>query len=142
MLNARLPTCLVSAMLTLIMAGCVDQPKVLGTDVDTGRMLFASNCAACHGSDGKGAGPEALGLGAPPPDLTILALQNRGRFPRAYVIEIVAGKVGPDHPTAAMPEFWTAELGRLVQVTSDGKVLTVPAGLLAVTNYLESIQQP
>lgn len=141
MQHPRLLRMFALALIAALLAGCADQPRIAGTDIETGRMLFASNCAACHGSEGKGAGPASIGLGAPPPDLTALALQNRGRFPRAYVIEIVAGKVGPDHPTAAMPEFWTAELGQLVRVTSDGKALTVPAGLVAVTNYLESIQQ-
>ena len=127
--------------LALAIAGCTPEPKAVGTDVETGAMLFAANCAACHGADGRGAGPASLGLGEAPPDLTRLTRQNKGRFPRAYVMEIIAGKVGADHPTAAMPEFGTADLGRLVTVQSDGKEITVPAGMLAVANYIESIQE-
>ena len=127
--------------LTLSLAACTPEAKLVGTDVETGAMLFATNCAACHGADGRGAGPASLGLGETPPDLRRLTRQNRGRFPRTYVMEIMAGKVGPDHPTAAMPEFGPEHLGRLVTLQSDGKEVTVPAGMLAVANYLESIQE-
>jgi mono/diheme cytochrome c family protein len=44
-----------------------------------GRALFARHCASCHGTDGKGAGPAAAALKAPPPDLTRLPRKD-GRF--------------------------------------------------------------
>lgn len=122
-------------------AGCTPEPGPVTMDVATGMTLYAENCAVCHGRDARGAGAASLGLGEVPPSLVGLTRQNRGRFPRAYVIEIVQGKVGPDHPTAAMPEFGTGELGRLVRVESDGKEIVVPAGLVALANYLESIQE-
>ena len=35
-----------------------------------GAQLYPMECAACHGADGKGDGPEAASLGVPPADLT------------------------------------------------------------------------
>jgi high-affinity iron transporter len=36
-------------------------------DVVTGRTLYAQNCAACHGTSGRGDGPAARGMTPPPP---------------------------------------------------------------------------
>lgn len=123
------------------LAGCKDYPGPVSVSVANGRAFYDANCAQCHGPGGRGAGPASLGLGEAPPALTGLSRQNKGRFPRAYVIEIVAGKVGPDHPTAAMPEFGTDALGKKVRTESDGKEVVVPGGLVALANYLESIQE-
>ncbi|MEI9984949.1 MAG: cytochrome c [Aliidongia sp.] len=43
----------------------------LRRDVDRpGAGLYPTNCAACHGAEGRGDGPEATGLPVPPADLT------------------------------------------------------------------------
>lgn len=39
------------------------------TAIADGAALFPPNCAACHGMDGRGHGPEATGLAVPPADL-------------------------------------------------------------------------
>lgn len=36
-----------------------------------GEALFAANCAQCHGADGRGDGPAAVGLDPPPAPLTV-----------------------------------------------------------------------
>lgn len=38
--------------------------------LERGRVLFAENCAACHGAKGQGDGPAAKGLLPPPRDFT------------------------------------------------------------------------
>ncbi len=38
--------------------------------VATGQALFNENCAACHGIEGRGDGPEALSLSSPPVDFS------------------------------------------------------------------------
>lgn len=35
----------------------------------SGQAVFAANCATCHGEDGAGGGPAAVGLEPPPADL-------------------------------------------------------------------------
>jgi len=49
-----------------------------------GARMFADHCAACHGADAAGAGPETLGLGKVPPNLTTLAAQNGGSSARIW----------------------------------------------------------
>ena len=54
-----------------------------------GARLFADNCAACHGADATGAGPETLGIGKVPPDLTQIAARNHlleGRPTKAVAV--------------------------------------------------------
>jgi mono/diheme cytochrome c family protein len=41
----------------------------LGRAEREGRALFAGRCAACHGDEGRGDGPNAYTLDPPPPDL-------------------------------------------------------------------------
>lgn len=36
----------------------------------SGRAVFSANCATCHGENGEGNGPAAVGLEPPPADLT------------------------------------------------------------------------
>lgn len=36
----------------------------------SGRAVFTANCATCHGEDGRGQGPAAVGLEPPPADFT------------------------------------------------------------------------
>lgn len=41
-----------------------------GADRVSGQAIFNANCATCHGQDGRGGGPAAVGLEPPPADLT------------------------------------------------------------------------
>jgi len=40
------------------------------TDLAEGKKLFETRCFVCHGRDGKGGGPSAMGLAEKPQDLT------------------------------------------------------------------------
>jgi len=51
-------------------------PKVQGA-IDSGGALFASQCAMCHGADGKGRGDLALSLDMKVPDMTDPKLQKK-----------------------------------------------------------------
>jgi len=137
--STRVPA-LVASLLAVALSGCETQTDVTRTDALQGRSLFVSQCAACHGDDGRGAGPASLGLGAPPPSLTSLSQRNGGVFPRDYVITVIDGFDPQNHPTSAMPEFGAEDMGPLVQVESDGISTPVPADLLALATYLETIQ--
>lgn len=111
------------------------------TPVPSGAMLFAQNCAACHGAGGAGDGPMAAGLSVPPPDLTAISLRNGGVFPRNQVASIIDGLDRGEHFAAAMPEFGAGDLGPLVMTDDGGNPVPIPADLLALTEYLESIQR-
>ena len=60
-------------------------------DLDKGKTEFLSNCAVCHGVDGKGAGPSAAKLKSKPADLTKLAKANHGVFSPEAVYRMIDG---------------------------------------------------
>ena len=106
-----------------------------------GARLFADNCAACHGADATGAGPETLGIGKVPPDLTRIAARNAGAFPRAEVLSVIDGYREGTHPGRVMPEFGGEMSGQLVPVEVDGVETPTPRALAALLAYLEGIQE-
>jgi len=88
-----------------------------------GPALFKAHCAACHGSDAKGAGPMAQSLKVKVPDLTRIAVRNGGKFPLARVERIISGEdqLPAAHGTREMPLWgpifseiaWDQDLGRV-----------------------------
>jgi len=69
-----------------------------------GAYTYKTQCASCHGADGRGEAPAAEGLRYHPPDLTLLARRHGGAFPFEKVVRIVDGREplkghgGPDMP--------------------------------------------
>jgi len=51
----------------------VKHVPIAKTSATSGKEMFISYCAVCHGKDGKGAGPAVAALKATPADLTALA---------------------------------------------------------------------
>jgi len=127
--------------LAVALGACDTPTEPADISATHGKMLFVQKCAACHGKDGTGAGLESLGLGAPPPDLTTLSQQNRGIFPRDYVMSVIDGFNRRDHPSSVMPEFGLDDLGPTVIVEDGGAVTPTPSDLLALAAYIETIQQ-
>jgi len=122
------------------LSACTLDEDATRIDAQRGQALFAANCAQCHGADAGGAGPESLGLGAPPPSLRQLSINNDGIFPRDYVMDTIGGLTFHNMRTAAMPDFSTCNLGPAVQIDRDGRMVAIPAGVVALTNYLETLQ--
>ncbi|KEJ88543.1 c-type cytochrome [Sulfitobacter donghicola] len=105
-----------------------------------GQVIYAKECAQCHGPTGQGAGEASLGLGVAPPDLTLLSAGNDGEFPREFVRRYVLGLVEKDDPEAAMPEFKTVGLRHVYpKGGADGEVLE--ADFSDLLEYLEKIQK-
>ena len=88
-----------------------------------GPALYATYCAVCHGTEGKGNGPMAKALRVAPPGLTRLAARNGGKFPVSRVQKIIASKepVPAGHGTREMPVWgpifsqiaWDQDLGQI-----------------------------
>lgn len=116
------------------LAGCA-------AEVGQGQSVYEERCAACHGATGLGDGPFARQLYKAPSDLTTLAERNDGTFPRLYVTDVIDGYARGSHFSGAMPEFGPllAEDARLE--SGDGVVTPVPELLVAVVDYLESLQK-
>ena len=111
-------------------------------DAPEGAMLFAQNCAACHGAAGRGDGEMAAGMAPRPADLTGIKARNKGRFPSARVLSKIDGyardKTAPD----GMPEFGLLLEGDTVPLdVGDGKLTPTPRPLAALLTYLEAIQR-
>ena len=74
------------------------------SDPASGKQMYMDYCAACHGMDGKGNGPATEFLKAPPPDLTMLAKPNNGKFPAAHFAAVLRfGETTHAHGTSDMP---------------------------------------
>lgn len=71
---------------------------------DKGNTEFLSNCASCHGVDGKGLGPLAARLKARPPDLTLLAKKYHGMYSSDAVYQMIDGRENArNHRSIEMP---------------------------------------
>jgi mono/diheme cytochrome c family protein len=102
-----------------------------------GPKIFQYHCAACHGSDGRGHGPASLGLKQAPPDLTLIAQRNAGKFPYQRVKALIEGKDPAPliHGNRDMP-IWGPIFHQVESDQDWGEVR-----LEAITKYLDSIQQ-
>jgi hypothetical protein len=133
---------------------------------EMGKMEFLSNCATCHGVDGKGAGPLAARLKSRPPDLTLLATKNHGVYSSDDVYQMIDGREGArKHRSMEMP-IWgcrhesqhgplrgphgkKAMLRKKVHAPSFESLLDLPCGsdsaikarILSIVDYLSHIQQ-
>jgi len=82
---------------------------VSAQDIEKGRIEFLSNCAGCHGADGKGAGRMSDKLEIKPADLTVLARRNNGVFSPDAIAERIDGRSAP-HRSSEMP-IWGCRQG-------------------------------
>ena len=82
---------------------------VWAQDSKNGRIEFLSNCAECHGADGKGAGRLSSNHKIKPADLTVLAKRNYGVFSPDAIAERIDGRSAP-HRSSEMP-IWGCRQG-------------------------------
>ncbi|MDJ0820775.1 MAG: cytochrome c [Paracoccaceae bacterium] len=130
-------TVLSLAALTVLWA-CAEAEMPVASD---GRALFMENCAVCHGADAKGEGPMARAMSEPPANLTLIAVRNGDTFPRARMLSVIDGYAKSDMDGPDMPEFGALLEGDLIPLdTGDGILTPTPRKLVALLEYLESIQ--
>ncbi len=131
-----------SAGVLLIALACASSAPH-SQEAATGADEFRFSCASCHGVDGKGGGVVASILTRKPTDLTILARQNRGEFPKARVHEIIDGRTAfYAHGDRTMP-VWGIRylLEHAVRHGGEGSEQLVQARIDRLVRYIESIQE-
>jgi mono/diheme cytochrome c family protein len=108
---------------------------------NSGEKMYMSYCAACHGTNGRGAGPAASALKKPPSDLTLLARANGGTFPALQVFHSITGDTAMPaaHGTKDMP-VWKPLLTSLTYGARTGHA-EVHLRVSNLTDYIKSIQQ-
>ena len=114
----------------------VQKAPIQQTSPASGREMFKTYCAACHGKDAKGGGPAAAELKTPPPDLTTLTARHDGKFPADYVSNVLRnGAKAPAHGSSDMP-VW----GPLFASISGRDPSVVNMRIANLVRYLESLQ--
>jgi mono/diheme cytochrome c family protein len=128
------------AFAALTLAACA--PENAMPEASDGRSLYIRNCSVCHGPDARGDGPMARAMARAPKDLTLIAVRNGDRFPRAKVLSTIDGYARSTTMTGpGMPEFGELLRGDLIPYDSgDGRMTPTPRKLVALAEYLESIQ--
>lgn len=107
------------------------------TSPASGKEMFVSYCASCHGKDAKGDGPAANALKQLPADLTTLAKRNGGKYPTDKVNAILRGQTSlMAHGDQEMP-VWGPVFWRL----SGGHEEQVQMRIANLNHYLESLQE-
>ena len=108
------------------------------TPASSGKQMYVSYCAPCHGVDGRGQGPVASALKKQPADLALLSKNNGGKFPSAHIMSVLKfGADNPSHGTAQMP-VWGPMLGQMDATNAENNV-----SLLRISNlsqYLQTLQ--
>lgn len=114
-----------------------DERQLPRTYVPSGQQMYKQYCAACHGADGKGHGPAASYLKAPPPDLTTLAKRHLGKFPYQYVSNVLEFGTGPSvHGSSDMPTW-----GPIFRYFDKQNETIVRQRIKNLCDYLASLQQ-
>ncbi len=106
------------------------------TSPTSGKQMYSSYCAPCHGSDGRGNGPVAPALKVPPTDLTLLTRNNHGKFPDSHIVTVLQN--GTDlraHGNQEMP-VWGPIFGKMNTTNPQDKLLRISN----VSRYLETLQ--
>jgi hypothetical protein len=133
---------LCALLITLCSPSVAQEPRVINipvrhTSASSGKQMFEAYCAACHGKEGKGDGPVAAALKAPPIDLTVLARQNNGKFPSIRVAKAITGEAGiPAHGSKEMPVWGPVFVSMSHQHESQ-----VHLRIANLTEYIKSLQQ-
>jgi mono/diheme cytochrome c family protein len=105
------------------------------TSPSSGKDMFVTYCAVCHGTDAKGGGPAVAALKMPPPDLTTMTKRNGGKFPELRVFNTINGDLNtPAHGSKDMP-VW-GDVFRSMERDNAAQQMRVSN----LTKYLESLQ--
>jgi mono/diheme cytochrome c family protein len=115
----------------------VKHATAAATSPSSGKEMFMSYCASCHGKEAKGNGPAAAALRQSPADLTGLARQHGGKYPSDLVTSVLRGQRqlmahGDQDMPVWGPVFWKI---------SQGHEELVQMRIANLNKYLESLQE-
>lgn len=117
-------------------APAVKHVPITNTPSNSGKDMYNSYCAVCHGKDGKGGGPAASAMKTPPTDLTVLAKNGGGKFPASHVAAVIRGQATTaSHGSQDMP-VW----GPLFSSISQGHDAQVQQRISNLVAYIETLQ--
>ena len=114
----------------------IEKAPMPATSAASGKEMFRSYCAACHGQEGKGDGPAASALKVAPANLTQLSKNNGGKFPDSHVVQVLRSGSTAAHGSTDMP-VW----GPLFLRTSNSQDAIVQMRISNLTKYIESLQE-
>ena len=113
----------------------IKKVPVSRTAATSGKDMFGTYCAVCHGTDAKGGGPAVAALKVPPPDLTTMSKRNGGKFPELRVFNTINGDVNmAAHGSKDMP-VW-GDLFRSMEKDPATQQMRVSN----LTKYIQSLQ--
>jgi mono/diheme cytochrome c family protein len=131
-------TLMAVARATLMALGCMllGHPAHAQSPVPLdGPSVYRAYCAACHGADGQGNGPAAAAMKQKPTDLTTIARNNGGTFPRRALEDMIThGDKLNAHGSKEMPTWGPVFLA----VDTNDKL--AHAHIYNLVTLLESIQ--
>ena len=117
-------------------APIVKHVPITNVSSTSGKEMFNSYCAVCHGKDAKGAGPAASAMKTPPTDLQTLAQKSGGKYPASHVAAVIRGQaMTPSHGSQEMP-VW----GPLFSSISQGHDSQVQQRIANLVSYIEGLQ--
>lgn len=117
-------------------APVVKHVPITNAPPNSGKEMFNSYCAVCHGKDAKGGGPAASAMKTPPIDLTLLAKNNGGKYPASHVAAVIRGQaMTASHGSQDMP-VW----GPLFSSISQGHEAQVQQRTTNLVGYIETLQ--
>ena len=143
-MTVRHSMCLPAMVLAtgLILQGQQSKPTVKHeaaaiTSPSSGKEMFMSYCAPCHGKDAKGDGPASAALKQAPANLTQLAKLNGGKYPTDKVTSVLRGQAHlMAHGDQEMP-VWGPVFWRM----SGGREEIVQMRIANLNRYIESLQE-
>jgi mono/diheme cytochrome c family protein len=132
------------ALLAAVAATGVAAQQRPAAQRDMGKIEYETNCASCHGMQGKGDGPLKPFLTRSAPDLTQLARGNGGVLPVSRIYSVIEGSTEPSaHGTRDMPiwgrEYKTRAAEYYQEMPYDPDTF-VRARVLSLVDYIARLQ--
>ncbi|GGA96625.1 c-type cytochrome [Allosediminivita pacifica] len=128
---------------TLCLLALLIPTALSAQDAESGRELYMTHCATCHGADGQGDGPMASVLLIQPTNLTALVEGSGGVFPVERVVKRIDGRdplVAHGSPMPVYGDFFEGRYDLMLRLEHEqGVRATRP--LADLVAYIAELQQ-